>query len=87
MTLPLQFQKNKYWNKVADQQDAHIKQLEARCRYFEYGISELEKKSLEHMSRERYMQLLNMADYKIDRMTYQELVGGSSFEDHVQTHR
>lgn len=38
------------------------------------------------MSRERYIELLNTADYKIDRMNYQELVGGSSFEDHTHGH-
>lgn len=59
------------------------KDLEARCRQLEDGISDVEVKSLEHMSRKRYTELLNMADDELDRMNYQELVGASTSENHA----
>lgn len=70
-----------YWDKVGDKHDAQAKVLEARCRQLEDGISNVEAKSMKHMARERYTELLNMADYELDRMNYRELVGASTVEN------
>lgn len=77
MALPLllQIKGIEYWDKIGVDQDAMEKELEARCQKLEDGISKIEAKSLQHMSRERYTQLLNMADDEIDRMNYRQLIG------------
>lgn len=80
MALLLQFKDIKYWDKVGDKQDAIAKDLEARCRELEVGISTVEANSLKHMSQERYNQLWNMDDDKIDQMNYRQLVGASNSE-------
>lgn len=81
--FPFQLKGIEYWDKVGDEQEEIAKQWETRCKTLEDEISKMEAKSLAHMSRERYTELLGIADEELDRMSYHDLVGASSSEIHA----